>query len=122
MKINIFNFIVSLLLVVISISLLWDILLNDKNSSKIDALLNTIDKQSVVIDSIHLKNKRLQQDLVGYHTFLDSISNRIDSTNQELNLLNTKTNEKLNSIKYYSVDELERYFTERYTNRLNNND
>jgi septal ring factor EnvC (AmiA/AmiB activator) len=102
--------------------LIWEYVLTEDNNHKIDKLLLSIEKQSSKIDSINERNKILSQELKTYKFLLDSIDSEIVKTQLELKTLNKQTNEKLNNIEYYSVNELERFFTERYSDRLNSKD
>lgn len=102
--------------------LIWEYVLTEDNNHKIDKLLLSIEKQSSKIDSINKRNKILSQELKTYKFLLDSIDSEIVKTQLELETLNKQTNEKLNNIEYYSVNELERFFTERYSDRLDSKD
>ena len=122
MKLNIFNTLIILAIVGIFSILIWDTFIQRDSNQKVEQILSEIQIQSNKIDSITQENDKLTLQLQQYRLALDSINNRIYNTKLQLQTLNKQTNEKLNNIKYYSVNELERFFTERYSDRLNSKD
>lgn len=122
MNIDYSKVLLQLCLVFILGILVWEYFITDDNNQKIDRLLLDIQKQSLKIDSINTRNKTLNEELKTYKFILDSIDLQVSKTQLELKTLNKQTNEKLNNIKYFSVNELENFFTERYSNRLNSKD
>lgn len=73
------------------------------------------------IDSIALANEELDSKIESLHTEIELIDGDIDRVQGNIAIIKNQTNEEVNNVDVLSFDELVRFFTDRYNERLNNN-
>ena len=83
----------------------------EEYNAKIDAL-----EQKV--DSLHGINDELTFKIDTLNTQLNSLDKEIDIKNKRISNLRYEINTKINSVDDFNDDELERFFTERYSSIL----
>ena len=72
------------------------------------------------IDSIALANEELDSKIESLHTEIELIDSDIDRVQGNIAIIKNQTNEEVNNVDVLSFDELVRFFTDRYNERLNN--
>ena len=80
---------------------------------------NKIKSLEKTIDSLHIKNKDLDSTIKGLNQSINKLDNQIVLKNKKIIILNKKTYEKVNAVDFFSDDELEKFFTNRYGQYLN---
>ena len=83
----------------------------EEYNAKIDAL-----EQKV--DSLHGINDELTFKIDTLNTQLNSLDKEIDIKNKRISNLRYEINTKINAVDNFNDDELERFFTERYSSIL----
>jgi chromosome segregation ATPase len=79
---------------------------------KIDAIQSDI-------DSIALANDELDMKIESLHSEIELIDGDINRVQSNITTIKNQTNEKVNNVDILSFDELVRFFTNRYNERLN---
>jgi len=70
------------------------------------------------IDSISLANEELDSKIESLHSEIELIDSDIDRVQNNISTIKNQTNEKINNVDVLSFDELVKFFTDRYNERL----
>jgi len=70
------------------------------------------------IDSIAVANDELDMKIESLHSEIELIDSDIDRVQNNISTIKTQTNEKVNNVDILSFDELVKFFTDRYNERL----
>jgi prefoldin subunit 5 len=71
------------------------------------------------IDSIALANEELDSKIESLHSEIELIDGDIDRVQGNIAIIKNQTNEEVNNVDVLSFDELIKFFTDRYNERLN---
>lgn len=83
----------------------------DEFNSKIDSIQNDI-------DSIALANEELDSKIESLHSEIELIDGDITRVQKNISNIKQITNEKVNNVDVLTFDELVKFFTDRYSERL----
>ena len=70
------------------------------------------------IDSIALANEELDSKIESLHSEIELIDSDIDKVQNNITTIKNKTNEKVNNVDVLTFNELVKFFTDRYNERL----
>lgn len=70
------------------------------------------------IDSIAVANDELDMKIESLHSEIELIDGDIDRVQNNISTIKIKTNEKVNNVDVLTFDELIKFFTDRYSERL----
>jgi prefoldin subunit 5 len=70
------------------------------------------------IDSIAVANEELDSKIESLHSEIELIDSDIDRVQNNISTIKNKTNEKVNNVDVLTFDELIKFFTDRYNERL----
>ena len=70
------------------------------------------------IDSIAVANEELDSKIESLHSEIELIDSDIDKVQSNITTIKNKTNEKVNNVDVLTFDELTKFFTDRFSERL----
>jgi septal ring factor EnvC (AmiA/AmiB activator) len=70
------------------------------------------------IDSIALANEELDSKIESLHSEIELIDGDIDRVQSNITTIKNQTNEKVNNVDVFTFDELIKFFSDRYGERL----
>lgn len=77
-----------------------------------------IDNLTKEIDSVQQLNKQLDDRIASLHSELELIDSDIDRVQNGITNIRKNTDEKVNNVDSFTFDELIKFFTDRYGERL----
>ncbi len=83
--------------------------------SKYEARIDSLQTQ---VDSIYKENDKLDDQIAVYEQEEVQLYNKVESLKEKIVLIKQQTNEKVQSVDFFTDDELERFFTERYKGHI----
>lgn len=107
------------LLILICIAFVGFTFLNMKElKTDIKGYNEKIDNLTKEIDSVQQLNKQLDDRIASLHSELELIDSDIDRVQNGITNIRKNTNEKVNNVDSFTFDELIKFFTDRYGERL----
>lgn len=107
------------LLILICIVFIGLTFLNMKElKTDIEGYNDKIDNLTKEIDSVQQLNKKLDDRIASLHSELELIDSDIDRVQTGITNIRKNTNEKVNNVDSFTFDELVKFFTDRYSERL----
>ena len=104
---------INIILFSLAVSILY-ILFGPEDKSYINEYNLKMESLETKIDSLHNVNNDLVVEIKTLNTQIVVLDQEISKQDSKIVTLKKQTNEKVNNVDLYKYDELERFFTERY--------
>jgi cell division protein FtsB len=104
---------INIILFSLAVSILY-ILFGPEDKSYINEYNLKMESLETKIDSLHNVNNDLVVEIKTLNTQIVVLDQEISKQDSKIVTLKKQTNEKVNNVDLYRYDELERFFTERY--------
>lgn len=104
---------INIILFSLAVSILY-ILFGPEDKSYINEYNLKMESLETKIDSLHNVNNDLVVEIETLNTQIVVLDQEISKQDSKIVTLKKQTNEKVNNVDLYRYDELERFFTERY--------
>ena len=111
---------INIIILIIAILLVYNIFVDNKIKTDIESYESKIEALQHKIDSVNLLNKRIDTKIDYIYSQIEVIDEDILKVQSNIKDIKNSTNEQVDSINNYNFSELEQFFTERYSKRLNN--
>lgn len=108
----------SVVMWILAALIVYNIFINNKIQTNIQEYEDKIDNLQTKVDSVNTLNRELDMKINSLHTQMELIDSDISNVQNNIKTIKKQTNEKVNSVDNYSFTELELFFTERYSKRL----
>jgi septation ring formation regulator EzrA len=109
---------ISLLLIVILGFVGYNLMIMHDIKTDVDGFNKKIDSIQNDIDSIAIANDELDSKIESLHSELELIDSDIDRVQNGITNIRKNTDEKVNNVDSFTFDELIKFFTNRYGERL----
>jgi prefoldin subunit 5 len=109
---------ISLLLIVILGFVGYNLMIMHDIKTDVDGFNEKIDLIQDDIDSIAIANDELDSKIESLHSEIELIDSDIDRVQSNITTIKNQTNEKVNNVDSFTFDELIKFFTDRYGERL----
>jgi chromosome segregation ATPase len=106
----------SILLVILILLASWNILNTNGIKTDVKTYKEKIENIQVEIDSAQSVNKEMNEKVLVIKETINSITKEIHEIDNNIEMVKEQTDEKVISISFIGNDELERLFTDRYSN------
>jgi peptidoglycan hydrolase CwlO-like protein len=113
MKINKTN----ILLVIVAILAGYSIFQGSKIRTDVAGYNAKIDSIQNEIDSVQMLNEKLTEQILVVDKQIDNIDGDITTVNKNITIIKKQTDEKIDSVNNYNFSDLEKFFTDRYSNQ-----
>jgi prefoldin subunit 5 len=109
---------ISLLLIVILGFVGYNLMIMHDIKTDVDGFNEKINLIQDDIDSIAIANDELDSKIESLHSEIELIDSDIDRVQSNITTIKNQTNEKVNNVDSFTFDELIKFFTDRYGERL----
>ena len=106
----------NILLVIIIILVLWNWFNTSTVKTDVKAYKEKIENIQVEIDSAQIVNKEMSEKVLVIKENITNITNEIHEIDNNIETVKEQTDEKVNNVVFIGNVELERLFTDRYSN------
>jgi chromosome segregation ATPase len=106
----------NILLLIVVLLALWNILNTNGIKTDVKTYKEKIENIQVEIDSAQSVNKEMNEKVLVIKETINSITKEIHEIDNNIEMVKEQTDEKVISISFIGNDELERLFTDRYSN------
>ena len=106
----------NILLIIVIVLAAWNIFNTNGIKTDVKSYKEKIESLQVEVDSAQTVNKEIDAKVSGVKENVSLITKEIHHIDNNLTIVKEKTNEKVISVELIGNVELERLFTERYTN------
>jgi peptidoglycan hydrolase CwlO-like protein len=113
MKINKTN----VLLVIVAILAAYSIFQGSKIRTDVAGYNAKIDSIQNEIDSVQLVNEKLTEQISVIDKDIDKVDGNIQNVTKNITIIKKQTDEKIDSVNNFNFSDLEKFFTERYSNK-----
>ncbi len=108
---------ISVILLCITTLCIFYIINKKEETVNVESYLKKIEMLEKQIDSLNIKNELLDKQADSLEIKVVEYDKKIRNLNYSINVIKRETNEKLNAVDMFGDDELERFFTERYSKK-----
>ena len=105
-----------ILLVIIAVLIGWNIFTTSQIKTDIAGYNQKIDSIQKDIDSVYTKNDLIDTQIDLVDTHISNVDKNIQQVTKNITIIKNNTDEKVNNVATIGNIELERLFTERYSN------
>lgn len=105
-----------ILLVILAVLMAWNIFTTSQIKTDISGYNQKIDSIQKDIDSVYSKNDLIDNQIDLVDTKISNVDKDIELVTKNITIIKNNTNEKVDNVNTVGNIELERLFTERYTN------
>jgi peptidoglycan hydrolase CwlO-like protein len=109
---------ISLLLIVILGFVGYNLMIMHDIKTDVDGFNEKINLIQDDIDSIAIANDELDSKIESLHSEIELIDSDIDRVQSNITTIKNQTDEKVNNVDSFTFDELVKFFTDRYGERL----
>lgn len=106
--------ITNILLVIIGGLVVYSLMVSTAIGVDVKSFYDRIDSLQTKIDSAYIVNKELDAKISRVETNIESINQQITVVDNNINIIKTRTNAKVNDVDTYTQSQLEKFFTDRY--------
>jgi peptidoglycan hydrolase CwlO-like protein len=99
--------------------LLWNLFSINSVKTDIKSYKNNIEQLQIKIDSANIVDKNITNKIDSVQQKVILLSKEIYIIDKNIDIIRKKTNEKVNHIDMFDVNELEQFFTSRYNESSN---
>jgi cell division protein FtsB len=103
-----------ILLLVLSVLIIFNLFNTNNIKADITKYDDKINKIQTNIDSISLINFVIKTEIDNLNKGVDSIAIEIVKVDKKINIIRKNTDEKINSVDTFGINQLELFFTNRY--------
>ena len=106
----------NILFVIVIVLALWNIFNTNGIKTDVKSYEEKIENIQVEIDSAQLINKEMNEKVLVIKESINSITNEIYDIDNNIEMVKEQTDEKVITVEFIGNVELERLFTDRYSN------
>lgn len=106
----------NILFAIVIVLMLWNILNTNGIKTDVKSYKEKIENIQVEIDSAQSVNKEMDEKVLVIKETVNSITNEIHEIDNNIEMVKEQTDEKVISVGFIGNVELERLFTDRYSN------
>lgn len=107
---------VVILLVILAVLMVWNIFTTSQIKTDVSGYNQKIDSIQKDIDSVYTQNDLIDNQIDLVDTHISNVDKNIELVTKNITIIKNNTDEKVNNVATIGNIELERLFTERYSN------
>jgi len=113
MKINKQNILLGIIIFLAA----WNIFQGSKIKTDIKGYNAKIEAIQKEIDSVQVDNKKLIEDIKLIDSEIDNLDGDINNVTKNITIIKNQTNAKIDSVNNYNFSDLEKFFSDRYSDK-----
>ena len=107
--------ITNILIVIVGGLVVYSLMVSAAIGVDVKSFYNRIDSLQTKIDSAYMVNKELDNKISRVENNIESINQQITVVDNNINIIKSRTNDKVNDVDTYTQSQLEKFFTDRYS-------
>jgi chromosome segregation ATPase len=107
--------ITNILIVIVGGLVVYSLMVSAAIGVDVKSFYNRIDSLQTKIDSAYMVNKELDNKISRVENNIESINQQITVVDNNKNIIKSRTNAKVNDVDTYTQSQLEKFFTDRYS-------
>jgi peptidoglycan hydrolase CwlO-like protein len=113
MKINKQNILLGIIIFLAA----WNIFQGSKIKTDIKGYNAKIEAIQKEIDSVQVENKKLIEEIKLIDSEIDNLDGDINNVTKNITIIKNQTNAKIDSVNNYNFSDLEKFFSDRYSDK-----
>jgi peptidoglycan hydrolase CwlO-like protein len=111
---NIKEIVNNLLIIVVGALVVYSLMLTTTIGVDVKSYYNRVDSLQIKIDSAMAVNQRIDNKIAKLDSSILVINNEISLVDENINIIKTRTNDKVSAVDNFNYSELQKFFSKRY--------